>query len=150
MDNAGKRARAENSAQQISVFAHILDIHSSSIISAFDRQYSENVRFEVRQGSRELVRTTLINDTRDAADAITRVSRRLTDSEQEFAVASSACDRLISRPSSPHELISTLEEMFARKDAAKMVGCLGRDAAQRFIDVVHEVRPTVLRRCGAA
>ena len=89
MTNADKRARTENSTQQISIFAHILDIHSSAFVSAaFDRRYSKDAWSETRKGSRELVRTALINDTRDVADAITRLSRRLTDSKQELAVPS--------------------------------------------------------------
>ena len=89
LTNADKRARTESSTQQISVFAHVLDIHSSSFVStAFDRRYSKDSWSEARKGSRELVRTALINDTRDVADAITRLSKRLTDSEQELAVPS--------------------------------------------------------------
>jgi len=61
----------------------------------------------------------------------------------------SAYGRLISRAFSPHELISLIEEIFTRKDEIKMIGCLGRDAAQTFIDVAHEVRPTVHHPCGA-
>ena len=87
--NADKRARTESSAQRISVFAHVLDIHSSTFVSvAFDRRYSKDSWSEARKGSRELVRTALINDTRDVADAITRLSKRLTDSEQELVVPS--------------------------------------------------------------
>ena len=55
---------------------------------AFDRRYSKDLWSEARKGSRELVRAALINDTRDVADAITRLSKRLTDSEQELAVPS--------------------------------------------------------------
>ena len=89
MTNADKRARTEGSAQQISIFAHVLDIHSSAFVStAFDRRHSKDSWSEARKGSRELVRTALINDTRDVADAITRLSKRLTDSEQELAVPS--------------------------------------------------------------
>lgn len=89
LTNADKRARAESSTQQISVFAHILDIHSSAFVSAaFGRRCSEDLWSEARKGSRELVRTALINDTQDVADAITRLSKRLTDSEQELAVPS--------------------------------------------------------------
>jgi len=58
----------------------------------------------------------------------------------------SACRRLISRDYFPHELISLTEDIFTRKDEVKIVGYLGRDTAQAFIDVVHEVRPVVLRR----
>ena len=89
LTNADKRARAEGSTQQISVFAHVLDIHSSAFVSAaFDRRYSKDSWSEARKGSRELVRTALINDTRDVTDAITRLSKRLTDSKQELSVPS--------------------------------------------------------------
>ena len=89
MTNADRRARTESATQQISIFAHVLDIHSSTFVStAFDRRYSKDSWSEARKGSRELVRTALINDTRDVADAITRLSKRLTDSEQELAVPS--------------------------------------------------------------
>ena len=62
----------------------------------------------------------------------------------------SACRRLINRAFSQHELPSLIEDLFTRKDEVKMIGSLGRDAAQSFIDVVHEVRPTLLPLCGAA
>ena len=89
MTNADKRARTESSTQQINIFAHVLDIHSSAFVSAaFDRRYSKDSWHEARKGSRELVRTALINDTRDVADAITKLSKRLTDSGQELAVPS--------------------------------------------------------------
>ena len=89
MTNADKRARTESSTQQINIFAHVLDIHSSAFVSAaFDRRYSKDSWYEARKGSRELVRTALINDTRDVADAITKLSKRLTDSGQELAVPS--------------------------------------------------------------
>ena len=87
MTNADKRARTESSKRQISIFAHVLDIHSNAFVSrAFDRRYSKDSWSEARKGSRELIRTTLINDTRDVADAIARLSKRLTDSEQEIVV----------------------------------------------------------------
>ena len=60
------------------------------------------------------------------------------------------CERLISRTFSPHELIPLIEEIFTRKDEVNMISCLDKDAAQAFIDVVHEVRPVVLHLCGAA
>ena len=89
MANADKRARTESATQQISIFAHVLDIHSSAFVSAaFDRRYSKDTWSEARKGSRELVRVALTNDTRDVADAITRLFKRLTDSEQELAVPS--------------------------------------------------------------
>jgi len=89
LTNADRRARTEGSTQQISVFAHVLDIHSSAFVSAaFSRRYSKDSWSEARKGSRELVRAALINDTRDVADAITRLSKRLTDSEQELTVPS--------------------------------------------------------------
>ena len=89
LTNADKRARTERSTQQINILAHVLDIHSSSFVSAgFGRRYSKDSWSEARKGSRELVRTALINDTQDVADAITRLSKRLTDSEQELAVPS--------------------------------------------------------------
>ena len=62
----------------------------------------------------------------------------------------SACRRLISRAFSPHELPSLIEEIFTRKDEGKMIGSLGRDAAQSLIDVVHEVRPVILHLRGTA
>ena len=62
----------------------------------------------------------------------------------------SACIRLATRAFSPHEHISLIEDIFTRKDEVKMVGYLGRDAAQAFIDVVHEVRLAVLHFRGAA
>ena len=61
----------------------------------------------------------------------------------------SACKRLLSSAFSPHELIPLIEEIFTRKDEVEMIGYLNRDAAQAFIDVVHEVCPTVQLR-GAA
>ena len=89
MANADKRARTESATQQISILAHVLDIHSSTFVStAFDRRYSKDTWSEARKGSRELVRVALTNDTRDVADAITRLSKRLTDSEQELTVPS--------------------------------------------------------------
>ena len=89
MTNADKRARAESSKQQVSIFAHVLDIHSNAFVStAFDRRYSEDSWSEARKGSRELVRTALIDDTRDVADAIARLSKRLTDSGKEIFVPS--------------------------------------------------------------
>ena len=87
MTNADKRARTESSKQHLSIFAHVLDIHSNAFVStAFDRRYSKDSWSEARKGSRELVRAALINDTRDVADAITRLSQRLTDSGQEIVV----------------------------------------------------------------
>jgi len=87
--NADKRARTEDSTQQISVFAHVLDIHSSAFVSAaFDRRFSKDPWSEARKGSRELVRTSLINDTRNVADAIARLSKRLTDPAQELTIPS--------------------------------------------------------------
>ena len=71
------------------MLSHVLDIHSSAFVSAaFDRRYSKESWSEARKGSRELVRVTLLNDTRDVADAITRLSQRLTDSAQELVVPS--------------------------------------------------------------
>jgi len=61
----------------------------------------------------------------------------------------SACERLLSGAFYPHELISLIGEVFTRKDEVKMIGCLSRDAAQAFVDVVYGVRPTV-QLCGAA
>jgi len=58
----------------------------------------------------------------------------------------SACRRLLSRDYSPHELISLIQDIF--KDEVKIVGYFGRDTAQAFIDVVHEVRPVVLHLRG--
>ena len=87
--NADKRARMEGSKQQIEVFAHVLDIHSNAFVSAaFDRRYAKDPWSDARKGSRELVRNALINDTRDVADAIARLSKRLTDPEQQLAVPS--------------------------------------------------------------
>ena len=60
----------------------------------------------------------------------------------------SACRRLITHAFFPHELPSLIEEMFTRKDEVKAIGSLDRDAAQSFIDVVHNVRPAVLHLCG--
>jgi len=60
-----------------------------------------------------------------------------------------ACRRLLSRAFLPHEFISQIEETFTRKDEVKVIGCLERDEAQAFIDVVHEVRPTLLHLCNA-
>ena len=54
------------------------------------------------------------------------------------------CKRLISRTFSPHELIPLIEESFKRKDELNVISCLDKDAAQTFIDVVHEVRPVFL------
>ena len=62
----------------------------------------------------------------------------------------SACRRLISGAFSPHELPSLIEEIFTKKDEVKMIGSLDRDAAQSFIDAVHEVRPALLCLCGVA
>ena len=67
------------------------------------------------------------------------------DSPTLINLEESACMRLISRVFSPHELPSLIEEIFTRKDEVKMVSSLGGDAAQAFADVVHEVRPKVLR-----
>jgi len=61
-----------------------------------------------------------------------------------------ACKRLASRAFSPHELISLIGAAFTRKDELEVIGGLGRNTAQTFIDVVHEVRFTVLLFCGAA
>ena len=89
MTNADNRARSEGSKQQIAVFTHVLDIHSSAFVSAaFDRRYSKDSWSEARKASRALIRTALTNDTRDIAEAITRLSKRLTDSEQELVVPS--------------------------------------------------------------
>ena len=54
------------------------------------------------------------------------------------------CRRLISRAFSPHQLISLIEEIFTRKEEVNVISGLDRDAAQAFIDVVHEVRPSVV------
>ena len=89
LTNINQRARAESSKQQIGVLAHVLDIHGSTFIAAaFDRRHSKDSWSEARKSSRELVRTALINDTRDVNDAITRLSKRLTDPEQELSVPS--------------------------------------------------------------
>lgn len=62
----------------------------------------------------------------------------------------SACIRLATRAFSPHEFISLIEDIITRRDEVKMIGCLDRDAAQTFIDVVHEVRLEVPHFRGAA
>jgi len=62
----------------------------------------------------------------------------------------SPCIRLATRACSPHELTSLIDNTLNRKNEVKMIGCLDRDAAQTFIDVVHEVRFVVLHICGAA
>jgi len=56
----------------------------------------------------------------------------------------SACRRLISHDYSPHGLISLIEDILGRKDEVKIVGDLGKDAAQAFVNVVHGVRSVVL------
>ena len=60
----------------------------------------------------------------------------------------SACICSISRDYPPHELIPLIEDIFTREGEVKMLGYLGRDAAQAFIDVVHEVRPAAPHFCG--
>ena len=62
----------------------------------------------------------------------------------------SACRRLISRAFSPHEIVSLIEEIFTRPGEVNMIRCLDRDAAQAFIDVVHEVCFIVLHAHGMA
>ena len=62
----------------------------------------------------------------------------------------SACRRLIGRSFSPHELIPLIEEIFTRKQEIMVFAWFGRDAAQTFVDVIHEVRLAVPRLCGAA
>lgn len=52
----------------------------------------------------------------------------------------SACERLIHRAFSPHEVISLIEAVFTSKREIQMVRDLRGDAAQVFIDVVHEAR----------
>ena len=66
----------------------------------------------------------------------------------DLELEASACRRLIGRDFSPHELIPLIEEIFTRKQEVMIFAWFGRDAAQTFIDVVHEVRPTVLHLCG--
>ena len=51
----------------------------------------------------------------------------------------SACIRLATRAFAPHELVSLINNILMKKDEIEMIGCLDRDAAQTFIDVVHEV-----------
>jgi len=65
-------------------------------------------------------------------------------------VEASACIRLAMRAFSPHELISLIDNILMRKDEIETIGCLDRDAAQTFIDVVHEVHLAVLHFRGAA
>ncbi|KAF9780168.1 kinase-like domain-containing protein [Thelephora terrestris] len=50
----------------------------------------------------------------------------------------SACERLIHRTFSPREVISLIEAIFTSRREIQMVRDLRGDAAQAFIDVVHE------------
>lgn len=56
-----------------------------------------------------------------------------------------ACQRLIRRTFSLHELPSLLKVIFASKDEIDMVLLLRGDDAQAFVDVVDEVRFTFAR-----
>lgn len=62
-----------------------------------------------------------------------------------------ACKRVISRAFSAHEVISLIEAIFTNKEEVRMIRGLSGDAAQTFIDVVHEVRlyiPSFPGHCG--
>ena len=74
----------------------------------------------------------------------------LSAEDAHYRPEESACRRLISRVFSPREIISLIEEIFMGKDEVNVIGCLGSDAAQTFIEVVHKVRPVVHHICGAA
>ena len=52
--------------------------------------------------------------------------------------------RLIRREFSPDELPSMIETIFVRSDVSDEVRCLGEGDAQAFIDVIDEVRSTLL------
>lgn len=52
----------------------------------------------------------------------------------------SACKRLITNDFPNTELIPLIGEIFTSKDEIKMIGDLPGDAAQTFIDIIHEVR----------
>ena len=67
----------------------------------------------------------------------------IPDPSTLVGLEASVCRCLISRAFSPHELVSLIEEIFTRRCEINMIGCLDRDAAQTFIDVVHEVCPVI-------
>ena len=75
-----------------------------------------------------------------------RPSTAYTDPSVLAGLGASSCRRLISRDYSPHELISLMEDIFTSE--VKIVGDLGKDAAQVFVDVVHGVCSIVLHLCG--
>ena len=52
----------------------------------------------------------------------------------------SACKQLIGNTFPPHEVISLIEAIFASKAEITVVRDLRGEGAQKFIDVVHEVR----------
>ena len=61
-----------------------------------------------------------------------------------------ACRRLINHAFSPHEVVSLIETIFTSQDEIKMIGYLRGDNAQTFIDVIHDVRSTLVycKYCG--
>ena len=67
-------------------------------------------------------------------------SRPLFDSSTPVDLGAPACRRLIGQAFSPHEVISLIEAIFTGKDEIRMIRNLRGDAAQTFIDAVHEVR----------
>jgi len=60
--------------------------------------------------------------------------------------STSACGRLIGRSFNRHELPSLIEAIFSGGDEGDAIGCLCRDDAQTFIDVIDEVRLAFARR----
>ena len=54
-----------------------------------------------------------------------------------------ALQHLISRAVPEGELISLIEKIFSSGKVSDIVGCLGGDDAQTFIDSMDEVRPHV-------
>lgn len=61
-----------------------------------------------------------------------------------FSASIPVCGRLIRRAFALHELPSLIEAIFASKDEVDAIRCLFGDDAQTFIDVVDEVRSTLV------
>ena len=73
-------------------------------------------------------------------ETIAALPRQLHASDSAKQVKVPAYRRLIGHAFSAHDVISLIEAIFMDKEEVRMVRDLRGDAAQTFIDVVHEVR----------
>jgi len=89
----------------------------------------------------------LPTDTRKNPPGSPNLVRNVDCSSITHTFPTSACGRLIGRSFNRHELPSLIEAIFSGEEEGDAIGCLCRDDAQTFIDVIDEVRLAFARRC---